>query len=185
MKTLTLSYLRLPNKITRFPVVVLYENSEYVVFINLLNPSKPLIINESILLDKNHFGIWFCPTKNFYDFGAIYNREKHFKGYYCDMCTPIRKVSLGYEMIDFFLDLWIFPDGRYYILDQDEFNDAIEQGLMDQKQIFEVKAELTRLVDNVKSKRFPSLKVKNLLRLPKNIDKIVYTLEKLSKELAS
>jgi predicted RNA-binding protein associated with RNAse of E/G family len=101
------------------------------------------------------------------------------------MCTPIRKVSLGYEMIDFFLDLWIFPDGRYYILDQDEFNDAIEQGLMDQKQIFEVKAELTRLVDNVKSKRFPSLKVKNLLRLPKNIDKIVYTLEKLSKELAS
>ena len=180
MKTLTVSYLRLPNKITRFPVVVLIENPEYVVFINLLNPSKPLIINESILLDKNHFGIWFCPTKNFHDLGAIYDREKKFEGYYCDLCTPIKRGPHGYKMTDLFLDLWIFPDGDYIILDQDEFEDAVEQALMTREQGNKVKAELKQLIEGVESKIFPSSKIRGLLNLPENIDEIIKRLRNLS-----
>ena len=107
-KILTISYKRLPDKTTRIPFMVLYENTEDIVILNLLNPLKPLIVEESILLAKDYIGVWFVSNKDWYDLGAIYDREKKFKGYYCDICTPMKKGSDGYETTDFFLDLWIF-----------------------------------------------------------------------------
>ena len=176
-KILTISYKRLPDKTTRTPFMVLYENTEAIVVLNLLNPSKPLIVGESVLLAKDYIGVWFFSNKDWHDLGAIYDRENRFKGYYCDICTPMKKVSDGYESTDFFLDLWIFSDGRYLVLDQDEFNIAVKQGWMNQEQIAKAKTELDNLVRKVKSKQFPPLKIKNLLKLPEDTDEIINSLE--------
>jgi len=143
---LTVLYKRLPNKITRFPVVVIHESLEGIVIFNLLNPSKPLIVEESILLDRGYIGIWFISYKDWHDLGAIYDRDRRFKGYYCDICTPLKRTPDGYEMTDFFLDLWVFPDGRYLVLDQDEFDRAMKKEWISPNQIAKVKAELENLV---------------------------------------
>lgn len=145
---------------------------------NLLNPSKPLIIEDSVQLDKNFIGVWYCTHRDWHDVGAVYDREKNFKGYYCDLCSPIKKVPDGYEITDYFLDLWLFPDGRYLVLDQDGFSDAIEKGWMSQNQIIKIKEELNGLIESVESKEYPFSRMKKLMRLPENIDEIIHTLER-------
>lgn len=181
-KIMTITYKRLPNKTTRIPVVTLYKNTYSIILLNLLNPLKPLIVEESILLDKDYIGVWFVSNKDWYDLGAIYDREKEFKGYYCDICTPMKNVSDGYEITDFFLDLWVFSDGRYLVLDQDEFNIAVKQGWINQEQMAKAKVELDNLVLKVKSKQFPPSTIKEFLKLPEDTDEIVNSLEQFAKK---
>jgi hypothetical protein len=88
-----LNYHRLPFKLSRFPTIVLYESEQEVVLCNILYPSEPLIAENIIILDKNFIGIWYCPYKNWHDIAAIYDKNKNFKGYYCDICSPVKKLQ--------------------------------------------------------------------------------------------
>jgi len=185
LKLLIVSYRRLPKRVTRFPAMLLYESDEGIVSLNLLNPSKPLVVDGSTLLDKGYIGVWFVSTRECHNVGAIYDREKNFKGYYCDISTPIRLVPNGYEVTDFFLDLWVFPNGEHLILDQGEFNEAIKKGWLTEQQIKTAKAEIQNLINMVKSKQFPPSTIKELLILPKGLEEITHKLERLRKGIKS
>jgi hypothetical protein len=53
------------------------------------------------------------------------------KGWYCNFSTPVveRDGVLSFE--DLLLDLLVYPDGRYTVLDRDEFIAARREGLPD------------------------------------------------------
>jgi predicted RNA-binding protein associated with RNAse of E/G family len=163
----------LPDKLSRFSTIVLYESEQEVVLCNILYPSKPLIVENTILIDKDFIGIWYCPYKNWHDFASIYDAQKKFKGYYCDICSPIKKISDGFIITDLFLDLWIYPNGKYIILDQEEFNNAVVQRWMNENQIIKAKSELHNLKKRVRTKKYPTSKIKKLIQLPKNIDEVI------------
>ena len=173
IKIVTLNYHRLPIKLSRFPTIVLYESEQEVVLCNILYPSQPLIAEKTIILDKNFIGIWYCPYKNWHDIAAIYDEQKNFKGYYCDICSPVKKNTDGYEITDLFLDLWIFPDGKYIILDQDEFDNAVLQRWMNKNQIIKARSELHNLRKKVSTKKYPTTKIKKLTQLPTNIEEVI------------
>jgi len=177
IKIFTITYRRLPNRVARFPALLLREDAEGVVSLNLLDPLKPLVVHGSTLLDKGYIGVWFVSTWEWHDIGAIYDPEKNFKGYYCDIATPIRRVPNGYEMTDLFLDLWVFPNGKYLILDQDEFDKAVKKGWLTGHQIARAKAELQGLISMVKFKQFPPPIIQELLKLPKEVEEMVRKLE--------
>ena len=162
---------------TRFPALLLHEDTEGIVSLNLLDPSKPLVVHGSTLLDKGFIGVWFVSAREWHDIGAIYDPEKNFKGYYCDIVTPIRRVPNGYEMTDLFLDLWVFPNGEYLILDQDEFDKAVKKGWLNGRQIERAKAELQGLISMVEFKQFPPPTIKELLTLPKGVEEMMHRLE--------
>ena len=155
---------------------MLHEDAYGIVIVNLLHPSKPLIIDDTLLLDRDFLGVWFCCTSEWHDVGAVYDPDNQLKGYYCDICTPITKRAEGYELTDFFLDLWIYPDGRYVLLDEDEFNAAVNQGILTNEQRITILNELTRLINNVEAGTFPSKRIKRFLKLPENVDEIRTTL---------
>jgi len=170
-------YRRLPNRVARFPALLLHENAEGIVSLNLLDPSGPLVVHGSTLLDKGYLGVWFVSPREWHDIGAIYDPGKNFKGYYCDIVAPIRRVPNGYEMMDLFLDLWVFPNGKYLILDQDEFDKAVKKGWLTGHQIEKAKVELQNLISMVESKQFPPPTIKGLLTLPKDVEEMVHRLE--------
>ena len=173
-----LTYYRLPNKKTKFSVVILKDDGQGVVMCLYLNPSKPLTINHTILLDKGYTGIFYCPYHEWHDIGAIYDRKLRFTGYYCDICSPIKKRLDGYEMTDFFLDLWIQPDNQYFVLDSDEFTNAVNQNWLTANQRTKAKNELTKLVEKVQVRNYPPVVIKSLLKLPENMDEIITVLQK-------
>ena len=150
---------------------------------NLLYPSSPLVIDNLTVMDTNYIGIWFSSTQYWFDVAAIYDPDKHFNGYYCDICTPIKRIPDGFTTTDLILDLWIFPNGQYRILDQEEYHQAVKKGwiLEDQQKI--VETELHRLIELVKAKKFPSSIIKKHLRLPENIDEIIHTLKQYNNKV--
>jgi predicted RNA-binding protein associated with RNAse of E/G family len=103
------------------------------------------------------FGRWFAVDK-------VWNLQGEHTGYYCDIVMPPRLKGDWLELTDLFLDLWVSPDLRYRILDEDELEDALRKGWIEKEIYDKAREELQKLIGLVESKRFPPLLVKNLER---------------------
>lgn len=58
-----------------------------------------------------------------YNVFEIYDRDAAgFKGWYCNLSRPARIAGATVSWVDLALDLWVWPDGRRVLLDQDEFD---------------------------------------------------------------
>lgn len=58
-----------------------------------------------------------------YNIFEIHDRDDdRLKGWYCDICKPAKISDHRISYIDLSLDLWVFPDGRQVIVDEEEFN---------------------------------------------------------------
>ncbi|AMC93592.1 hypothetical protein AOC36_06210 [Erysipelothrix larvae] len=71
--------------------------------------------------------------------------------YYCNLATPSIYDGEAIKNIDYDLDVKVFPDGNYILLDEDEFIDHQRQMQYDVSIIDIVVDEQRRLVNEVKS----------------------------------
>jgi predicted RNA-binding protein associated with RNAse of E/G family len=78
-------------------------------------------------------------------------------GYYSDIGEPtIQLEEHTFQMIDLFLDIWLFPDGRLLELDWDEFLDAMERQIIAPAQAELAREAMKRLVAEVEQGIYPS-----------------------------
>jgi len=57
-----------------------------------------------------------------YNIFEIYDCDSaQFKGWYCNLSRPAHITAGSVSWVDLALDLWVWPDGRYARLDEDEF----------------------------------------------------------------
>ena len=137
METITLTYKRPPNRVNHFQQQLLYVDDEVIVTSQRVRPSTPIVQNGKTVLDDNFATVWFVFTGLWYDVGKVYNLDNEWTGYYCDIMKPVkRSMDVNgklecFEITDLFLDLWINPDGTYQIQDEDEFEAAIQEGIID------------------------------------------------------
>jgi predicted RNA-binding protein associated with RNAse of E/G family len=75
-------------------------------------------------------------------------------GYYCDIVTPLARVGEAYCQTDLLLDLWVSPGGDYQVLDEDEFEEAVEEGLLSDELRVKAVGALERLKDAIAGGRF-------------------------------
>jgi len=101
------------------------------------------------------FAKWFTIVK-------VRNLQGEHTGYYCDIVLPPRLVGGWVEIKDLFLDLWVSPDLRYGVLDEDEFEEALRKGWITKKLCARARLELLKLVQMVEKKEFPPVQVKEL-----------------------
>jgi protein associated with RNAse G/E len=90
------------------------------------------------------------------------SQEGRLLGYYCDILTPLKKIErpsgagwLEYSLLDLFLDLWVYPNGKTRALDWDEFNSAVEAGLLQADLAQTAAATLQRLEAEAARGAFP------------------------------
>jgi hypothetical protein len=76
-------------------------------------------------------------------------------GFYVDLTTPMCKVGGEYYLTDLILDLWIFPDLTYRVLDEDEWQQAIQAGQVSKEIQNAVRKTLKRLKREICMGRFP------------------------------
>ncbi len=137
METVTLTYKRPPNRVNHFQQQLLYVDDEVIVTSQRVKPSSPIVQNGETVLADNFAAVWFVFTGLWYDVGKVYNLNNEWTGYYCDIMMPVKRRvdatgKLDYfEITDLFLDLWINPDGTYQIQDEDEFEEAVQNGVID------------------------------------------------------
>jgi protein associated with RNAse G/E len=76
-------------------------------------------------------------------------------GYYVDIATPVRKDVDEYYLEDLILDLWIFPDRTYLVLDEEEWEQAVSAGWIAEDIQRTVLRTLKRIKREIKGGRFP------------------------------
>lgn len=154
------------------PSMLLYEDDHRIIVLNVLFRSQPLLINGHCLIERGSTGIWLVDTREWYDLGAIYDRNHQFQGYYCDVTTPAEKTSSGYRSTDLFLDLAVLPDKTCVRLDEDELDDAVRKGTLTKALAERAKRSLEDLEGKVGAGRLLPPEMEKLLRLPENVEAI-------------
>jgi hypothetical protein len=76
-------------------------------------------------------------------------------GFYVDLTTPVRKVDGEYYLTDLILDLWVFPDLTYRVLDEDEWQQAIQAGWVSKEIQHTVQKTLKGLKREIRLGKFP------------------------------
>lgn len=77
-------------------------------------------------------------------------------GYYSDIGEPV--VRLGedlFQMTGLFLDVWMFPNGRLLELDWDEFEEAVQGGVITSAQADLARGAMRRIVDETAQGIYP------------------------------
>lgn len=147
METVTLTYKRPPDRVNHFQQQLLYIDDEVIVTSQRVRPSSPIVQNGETVLGDDFTAVWFVFTGLWYDVGKVYNLNNEWTGYYCDIMKPVKRSvdATGkidcFEITDLFLDLWVNPDGTYQIQDEDEFEEAVQDGV--------INAELAKKAWNV------------------------------------
>lgn len=75
--------------------------------------------------------------------------------YYCNMASPFVIEDKTIKYIDYDLDLRVFPDGGFKVLDRNEYNYHKKVMKYSSELDKVIKSELTRLIDKKKKNEFP------------------------------
>jgi protein associated with RNAse G/E len=102
-----------------------------------------------------------CITKLYFfheHFDLLIFQDEHENplGYYSDIGTPLTRTTDGFEMTDWFLDIWLSPDGTLFELDIDEFEEALSQQLISESDAEIARATFKRLLQEVKDGIYPT-----------------------------
>lgn len=146
---LTMLYHRPPDRVSRILTRVIYADSDRMVWLNELHPSRPFVVEGREVIGAGYWGVWFLWNGRPYDIGKFYDPRVRHTGYYVDVLEPVRwagddEASLE-PLTDLFLDLWITPGGRWHVLDEPEFEEAETKGWIDAGQAQHGRATLAAL----------------------------------------
>lgn len=94
---------------------------------------------------KRIFLTYYFVKKGF-TVSKVFRRSGEFLYYYCDVMEMRQIGKLKYVMVDLLFDLIIYPNGRYHLIDVDEFADSIEKGLLKKRQLVYALRTLDRMI---------------------------------------
>lgn len=78
-------------------------------------------------------------------------------GHYSDIGEPVLQLGRGeFQMTDLYLDIWLYPDGRLLELDWDEFEEAIQEKVINSAQANLACTTMKRLVGEIEQGIYPT-----------------------------
>lgn len=144
--------------------LLLEATDETIVVAHESSPSKPVEYFGERVLDAGYWAVWFLFKNRPYDVGRFYRPDGTWTGYYADILEPVRweraNPATLEPITDLFLDLWIAPDGKHLVLDEDEFQEAITLGSLTTAQIQHARRVLQDLIEATEGGTFPPAVVK-------------------------
>jgi predicted RNA-binding protein associated with RNAse of E/G family len=140
-----------------FDAELLYKDSEVIVTaLTLERVSKPLVIEGETVIENGYRAVFAEFRNQWHDVARVFRPDGEFTGYYADINTPSRDREDGSWTKDLFLDLWISADrSKVYILDEDEFSEALDEGWISKEEGARARVELKRLKERFNRGEFP------------------------------
>jgi predicted RNA-binding protein associated with RNAse of E/G family len=155
-RDLTFEYTRLPDHVMRWRHWKLHQDDQVLVsaFYDADLP-RPMVVDDQTISEKVIHGISYNFWDQWYNVVSVYDGDLVFKGYYSDILTPIQKTWNLVTMTDLFLDFFMFPDGSWTIKDEDEFEEGVAKGYMDESFANRARETLDRIVEWAKAGQWP------------------------------
>jgi predicted RNA-binding protein associated with RNAse of E/G family len=155
MPKITVVKLDLEKKVTwHYKGDILAENDEKLVLQAFFNREN--IPFHGILLKKGDRFVETFFFDRWFNIFEIHDRDSdQRKGWYCNIGFPAQKEGQVLSYIDLALDLFVYPDGKQLVLDEDEFDELLltpdvkNQAL---KALEELKAYMNQITGNGNTK---------------------------------
>lgn len=156
-----LSYelIRLPDRRYTFTGKLLHADESMIVVDAQVTPSRPLVIEGREVIGNDYRAVWFLFKGEPWDIGRFYRPDGELTGYYADALQPVQwqddDPSTLEPLVDLFLDLWVGVDGSVRVLDEDELQEAIENGAIDEARAARARQVISELLTAARAGTFP------------------------------
>lgn len=156
MAQVEIHYHRPPDRLDVFVQHLVVDRPDYKVTLHERPPlSTMLSLGDRVIFEPGAPIIWFVFPNAWHDLGRFHLNDGTFTGYYVNLITPPELQGLTWRMFDLCLDLWIDASGDYQVLDQDEFDEAVDRLWIDAATARRARLELERLIAEVQAGRWP------------------------------
>ncbi|WP_297498737.1 DUF402 domain-containing protein [Thermococcus sp.] len=151
-----LIYRRLPNRIIERDDEVIADLGNIIVARSIFSGMlTPLRVGGVKVIDNGYGMLYFAFIGENYDILKVYDEKGNFKGIYIDVLAYTKREGNTVKMFDLFLDIFIFPDGRVFLLDEDELEMVLNHGLID-RETFDLSYSVAReILEKLKRGEFP------------------------------
>lgn len=109
------------------------------------------------IVDDNYMWLQHFPTGKNYSVTTMLNANGEILQWYIDICYEIGIENNIPWMDDLILDIVVLPTGEIVQLDEEEFEEALESGSINQKMYDLARAEATRITICIKEEQFKLL----------------------------
>jgi len=160
---LHLRYIRLPNQVLDIHDDLVYKSEKVIVGKGEITSEHSVVFDGEVVLSRGFQIVYFELMGKWFTIGKIRDLQGRYTGYYCDIVTPPRLLDDGgVELTDLFLDLWVSPDLRFKVLDEEELENAFSKGWITKQLYDKAKEELEKLIHIVRQGKFPPYPIKCL-----------------------
>ena len=99
--------------------------------------------------------LWFTCPEAPYEVAACYDPEGDLVGYYTNLVRPPELGPGRWRITDQFLDVWQARKGRPLVLDQAEFDAALDAGVIGEQDAADARRALGFVLDRIRRRRWP------------------------------
>jgi predicted RNA-binding protein associated with RNAse of E/G family len=96
------------------------SEGEIVVLALWTTRQKPMLLGYTVFEHGDSFVEHYYWGKWYSIWEVRSHRNGRVKGWYCTICRPIEVEDDQLRFVDMELDVYVYPDGRFVILDEDE-----------------------------------------------------------------
>ena len=166
-KEVRIHYIRPGKEVTDYVENLVSVNEHYIKtfnpFPNAVVESLTNALRKNGFISQNQIATSITKIYFFdqhFDLLLFQDEQGEILGYYSDIGTPLIKTADGYQMTDWFLDIWLSPDGTLFELDLDEFEEALSKNLISAAEAEIARRTFARLIEEVKQGIYPHAYIK-------------------------
>jgi predicted RNA-binding protein associated with RNAse of E/G family len=125
-------------------------------------PGEPERIGSVVVADQGHVWVRFWLPEDDAVVTRFFDADLVPVGTYVDVTMPLLRREQGYETLGLYLSLWIMPDGRVTVLDEQKFEQAVSDGSLAPGEVRWAEYHLRELTAKIARGLFPPPLVRNL-----------------------
>lgn len=131
----------------------------------VLYRDEKLIITKWLPINKRNdigSGMSFTFLEEGYKISKLFDLEGNFLYWYCDIIDyKYDEAEDTYTIIDLLVDLKVYKDGSYHVLDMNELVEAYDKKMINFEDVLGALRKLCNLVELVRAGKFPPEECKN------------------------
>jgi len=149
-------YRRPPEDLRIYDQRVVHEQDDVLVTISQpLDLDAPLTVHGDVALERHSLAVWFTFPGVWHDIGRFHRADGSFTGIYANILTPPVTEGAIWRTTDLWLDVWLPAEGTVVLLDQDEFDEGVAAGHIDERTAERAQAEAADILRLHRDGRWP------------------------------
>lgn len=148
MASVKIHYRRPPDRVTIYENELIHSTPDATItLMRSTQLGSPMVVDERVVFENEAPAVWFTFPDADYDVGRFHTRDGTFTGLYANVLTPVEFVSATeWRTTDLFVDVWAGADGTVRVLDEDELDDAVQRGWIEEETSARARATAHRIV---------------------------------------